>query len=502
MNLKNRLDLLRRQAGADDTATTADAKALRTGVDLVADAAELAGSLWDSGARTAAEVAQSRQADEVPTHGEGVESPPIVPRESRPGAAEPATRAEALRSRLQRVGGSGAPRDRVIRGRRESTVALAERLGGVVAGEHLILIETNLPLDTRHGHCRLADALEPLWPLAQPSAGPAMPSPQTGQRRQSFFPAAAEGREVRTDAAGNSIIGIDTETTGLAGGTGTAAFMVGIAEAGPTRIRIRQWLLTAFAGEAAMLAEVAASLAGADLMVSYNGKTFDLPLLRDRQRLQRGSALPEPPHLDLLYATRRLFRGAWPDCRLVTAEQRLLGLFRQDDLPGAQAPAAWRNFLAGSTVDTLPGVVRHNALDVLSLLVLGPELARALRDPPAYGADARAAARVWYDHGEPDRALQTLERARHQLDTGGTLDLARALRRAGRSPEAAAVWRRLAEQGVAEAVEHLAKYHEHVRRDWLSAMSYANRLAPDPGSERRRERLARRLHDRQGHLDF
>lgn len=481
MDLNRRLDALRRQAGAADAAPVIGPKGPQPDFDPSADA-----------------TAQAT----LPTAVGAVAFSQAGAGESGSDATEQALRAEALRSRLQRLGGRGAPRTRPKPGRRESTAALAERLGGEVVGEHLILVETSLPLGTCHGHWRLADALEPLWPLAVPSASPSIPPLPAEQRLQASFPHTGEEQRGMTGAAGNSIIGIDTETTGLAGGTGTAVFMVGIAEAGPTRVRLRQWLLTAFAGEAAMLQEVASSLSGAGLMVSYNGKTFDLPLLRDRQRLQRGPALPEPPHLDLLYVTRRLFRGAWPDCRLVTAEQRLLGLFREDDLPGSQAPAAWRDYLAGAAVDTLPGVVRHNALDVLSLLVLGPVLARVLADPQSYGADIHAAARTWSRHGEPARALQMLERSRHHLGTRGALELARALRRAGRGAEAAALWERLAEQGVPEAVEHLAKYHEHVRRDWLSAMSYANRLAPDSGAERRRERLARRLLDRQARLDF
>jgi uncharacterized protein len=348
-------------------------------------------------------------------------------------------------------------------------VALAQRLGGEVVARHLILVERFLPLDTRHGVVRLADSLQPVWPLA---------------------------------AAPGSVAGIDTETTGLAGGTGTTAFMIGIAQAEPGSVRVRQWLLTGFAGEAAMLAECAGVLAGTDLMVSYNGKSFDLPLLRDRRRLQRGPALPEPPHLDLLHPTRRLFRKTWPDCRLATAERRLLGLTRADDLPGSEAPRAWRDYLAGAPADDLARVLRHNLLDVLSLLVLGPALVRALHDPPALGADPRAAAQTWNRCGERDRALAVLVASRNRLDTRGELELAWALRGAGHWAEAAAIWERLAHEGCAEAMERLAKYHEHVRRDWSRALVYASRLEEDPDARHRRRRLVRRLSPGQGRLDL
>jgi uncharacterized protein len=361
------------------------------------------------------------------------------------------------------------------RGPAESTAELAGRLGGEVVERHLILVETILPLPTGHGRWRLADALDPLWPLAAPSPAP--------------HPGVGEGVRHRAGTDGGVVVGIDTETTGLAGGTGTAAFMVGIAEAGPAHVRLRQWLLTGFSGEPAMLAELAASLAGADLMVSYNGKAFDLPLLRDRRRLQRGEAFPEPRHLDLLHPTRRLFRSAWPDCRLVTAEQRLLGMFREDDLPGSEAPRAWRDYLAGGPADDLARVLRHNALDVISLLLLGPALARTLHEPLAFGANPLAAADIWSRRGAHDRALSVLEASRRGLDMRGELELAWALRRAGRWTEAAEIWERLARSGCAEAVERLAKYHEHVRRDWSRALEYANRLDDSPQARHRRSRL-------------
>jgi uncharacterized protein len=400
----------------------------------------------------------------------------------------------ALRSRLERLGGraAGSPGPRsggggpetasprrpagpVVASNRpgaggaERTAGLARLLGGEVVARHLILVESLLPLDTRHGRVPLADSLQTVWPLA---------------------------------AAQGSIAGIDTETTGLSGGTGTAAFMIGIAQAEPEHVRVRQWLLTGFAGEAAMLAELAEVMAKVDLVVSYNGKTFDLPLLRDRRRLQRGPALPEPPHLDLLHPTRRLFRNVWPDCRLGTAEQRLLGLTREDDLPGSEAPRAWRDYLTGGPADDLVRVLRHNALDVLSLLVLGPALTRVLRDPLAFAADPVAAAETWNRSGEGEQGLSVLAGARDRLDTRGELELAWALRRAGRWTEAAAIWERLARAGCVEAMERLAKYHEHVRRDWSQALVYASRLEEGPEARRRRRRLVRRLSPGQGRLDL
>lgn len=452
MDLKSRLEALRRQAGA----TPGPADALH------------------QGSKDAEGSTGCPRPDET-----------ITPTQRLPGA---------LRSRLERLGGRAAespgsrsgdgvpgtasPRrpegpvvasSRQCAGGAERTAGLARLLGGEVVARHLILVESLVPLDTRHGRVPLADCLQTVWPLAM-----------------------AQG----------SIAGIDTETTGLSGGTGTTAFMIGIAQAEPEHVRVRQWLLTGFAGEAAMLGALAEVLTGVDLMVSYNGKTFDLPLLRDRRRLQRGPALPEPPHLDLLHPTRRLFRNAWPDCRLGTAEQRLLGLTRKDDLPGSEAPRAWRDYLAGGPSHDLQRVLRHNALDVLSLLVLGPALTRVLRDPVAFAADPLAAATTWSRSGEREQALSVLTGSRVRLDTRGELALAWALRRAGRWTEATAIWERLARDGCVEAMERLAKYHEHVRRDWSQALVYASRLEEGPEARRRRRRLVHRLSPGQGRLDL
>lgn len=161
---------------------------------------------------------------------------------------------------------------------------------------------------------------------------------------------------------------LDTETTGLAGGTGTKAFLVGLATLTPAAIQVQQWLLTQLAGEAALLRALAQALPPEPVLVTYNGKSFDLPLLRTRYRMQRlrepfGDAL----HLDLLNPVRRRYRREWPNCRLATVEARLLGRPRSDDLPGSEAPAAWRDFLLTGQTHDLRRVLTHNARDLVSL---------------------------------------------------------------------------------------------------------------------------------------
>lgn len=160
----------------------------------------------------------------------------------------------------------------------------------------------------------------------------------------------------------------DTETTGLAGGTGTRAFMIGALDVQGPRLRLRQLLTTTMAAETAMLREFSGWLNPATALVSYNGKSYDRPLLSTRYRLAR---LPDPvrdlAHIDLLHPVRRRWRGQWENCRLSTTERQLLGVVREDDLPGSEAPKAWTSYLRGGSAANLRRVALHNAQDLRSL---------------------------------------------------------------------------------------------------------------------------------------
>jgi uncharacterized protein YprB with RNaseH-like and TPR domain len=175
----------------------------------------------------------------------------------------------------------------------------------------------------------------------------------------------------RRDFDPHRVLFFDTETTGLAGGTGTRAFLLGTARWQSDALHVRQVLITRLAAEAGMLAEFARELATDPILVSYNGKSYDAPLLRTRYRLAR---LPDPmagkEHVDLLHPARRRYRGAFANCRLATIEREVLGIVRDDDLPGSQAPAAWRGYLRGGSARNLGRIVVHNRQDVISLMHL------------------------------------------------------------------------------------------------------------------------------------
>ena len=167
----------------------------------------------------------------------------------------------------------------------------------------------------------------------------------------------------------------DTETTGLAGGVGTRAFMIGVAAWEADVLTARQLYLTAIAGERAMLETFAGWLRPETILVSYNGKSYDAPLLKGRFRLNRvGHRLAELPHIDWLHPTRRVYKGHLPNCKLATIEREVLRIVREDDLPGSEAPAAWLAYLRGQSSTNLARVLDHNRQDVITLMRLGDHL--------------------------------------------------------------------------------------------------------------------------------
>ena len=173
------------------------------------------------------------------------------------------------------------------------------------------------------------------------------------------------------EVAADAVLAFDTETTGLAGGTGTRAFMVGAADLHQGGLRIRQLLTTTMAAEPAMLEVFSGWLEPTTVLVSYNGRSYDAPLLKTRYRLARmGCPITPLAHLDLLHPSRRRWRGRWENCRLATIERQVLGVLREDDLPGSEAPRAWRDYLAGGPATNLRRVLQHNHTDVRSLMHL------------------------------------------------------------------------------------------------------------------------------------
>jgi hypothetical protein len=260
---------------------------------------------------------------------------------------------------------------------------------------------------------------------------------------------------------------------------------------------VRQYFLLSFGAETAMLSHALDWITNATHLVSFNGKSFDVPLLVTRYRLARlDERLQKLPHIDLLHRTRAAFRRNWPDCRLQTAEQYLLKLYRDDDTPGYLIPQLWTDWLRQGETRGLRGIVEHNCTDVLSLIVLASVLGRTYEAPGQYGADTLGVARAHRRVGDDATALTHLRDHDDVLDTDAQFELAALYARSKHWQEAVAIWETLAARGVAEAMERLAKYHEHRQGDFAAALCWTERMELANGDvaliEKRRSRLVAR----------
>jgi hypothetical protein len=274
-------------------------------------------------------------------------------------------------------------------------------------------------------------------------------------------------------------------------------FLIGLAKLSGGHLIFAQCLLTKFQGESAMLEYAAEFARDTDLLISYNGKSFDLPLMATRYRLA-GVANPfaDTAHFDLLHTTQRAFRRIWSDCTLRSAEQNLLGFERIDDVPGSLAPQIWFGWVRAGSVGQLPGIIAHNAFDVLSMSALTPSLHKAYTVPEGIDVDHRGVARFLAARAGEATAYDFLLEHRTLLDSQASLELARFARRCRDWPVAIGSWDALAEQNHPQAIECLAKYYEHVDRDLPRALQLTERLLLFESScERhvsRRKRLLRK----------
>ena len=305
----------------------------------------------------------------------------------------------------------------------------------------------------------------------------------------------------------------DLETTGLAGGAGTVAFLVGCGYFERGAFVVKQFFLPAFAHERALLHAVGEFFEGVPLIVSYNGRAFDVPVMETRWLFHRmRHALEEVAHVDMLPPARRLWKAA-PDgsersCRLVALEDALFGVSRVGDVPGFEIPQRYFAYVRSGDATPLEPVLHHNRLDLLSLAAVTARAQVLVREGPAAAVDAReclALGLLYERAGEGQRAEDAYRAAvRHIVgDRDGRDEALRRLgvllRRTRRYEEAAGVWRELLAGGYGrssaarEAITALAVHHEHRVRDLRQAQSFALRALQAEPDPRRREELRYRL---------
>ncbi len=269
-----------------------------------------------------------------------------------------------------------------------------------------------------------------------------------------------------------NLIFLDTETTGLSGGTGTMVFMIGLAKFTGTDLLLEQFFLRNPSEEEAFLHAISQFCADMKAVISYNGKAFDIPILNTRHILQR---IPSPfiniHHIDLLTISRQLWRLRLSQCRLANIEQEILQYYRQDgEVPGYLVPEFYKDYLQTGDARPLKGVFYHNQEDVLSLTALFSMIADILEDPfnanLPYPVDVYSLGKIFEQLHEPEIANKLYKHSQHhEQDTAlrlrYILQQASLLKRQDLWQHAIPLWEEAATHNNLQAIEELAKYHEH-----------------------------------------
>ena len=285
---------------------------------------------------------------------------------------------------------------------------------------------------------------------------------------------------------------LDTETTGLSGGTGTYAFLIGIAWWDSGGLQVEQFLMRDFSEEHSVLLELADRLAQRPVLVTFNGKTFDWPLLESRYLMTRSIRVPQlATHLDLLHPARALWKLRLGSVKLTELEEHVLdakrlGWDRADDVPSNMIPQFYFDYLRGRSVAPLAGVVRHNRNDLRGLAALFGKLNEMLsceeHGDEADGLDLFGLSRYLDRRGERLRAQVACVAARDRglpvaFDAIARWDLAKMAKRSGEDEAAAQIWKELEQDADwrAPACEELASFHERRQKDFRTALNYARK---------------------------
>ncbi|MCH5286479.1 MAG: ribonuclease H-like domain-containing protein [Christensenellaceae bacterium] len=312
------------------------------------------------------------------------------------------------------------------------------------------------------------------------------------------------------------ILYLDTETTGLKGGAGTVAFLVGLGWLTDTGFELHQYVMRDYPEEKYLLQAVEETARRFDVICSFNGRSFDVPLLRDRFLMNRmRTDCLDKPHIDLLHIARRVWKLRLRQCNLGRLEEAILGMPRVDDLPGSEVPERYFRYLKCGDFSLLTDVLEHNAQDIASLCTLLGHMARLYEAPEIlrHSEDvySMGVALERMRHPEEARRCYRLASA-GSMRVPGQLRLAGNLRRAGERSEAKTVWQGMMarhEGGIVPLIE-LAKHYEHIERDPAAALDMTRRammmmaepsLTEDSETTQTREALEKRYQRLKGKLE-
>lgn len=277
----------------------------------------------------------------------------------------------------------------------------------------------------------------------------------------------------------SSILFIDTETTGLSRGVGTVAFLIGYGQIVGSSLRITQVLMRDYPQEPDLLLDFVQRMDACGLLVSYNGASFDLPLLTGRLTLNRmPNSLQDKPHLDLLHAARRVFKLRLGRCPLGRMEEMVFGFARADDLPGSEVPKRYFDYLKQQDESLLNDVLAHNQQDIVTLARLFLHLAGLYQEPlrSSHQQDVFSLGRAFERQGHAQQALRCYRAcSRQDVQELARLRMGELYRRQKMDQQAVQVFEGLRNQGrlSARLFISLAKIYEHRYRDPVRALEIA-----------------------------
>jgi len=279
----------------------------------------------------------------------------------------------------------------------------------------------------------------------------------------------------------NKTVFLDTETTGLAGGAGTYIFLVGVGYFEGDQFCVRQYFMRDYNEERALLSALNDLLANFKAVVTYNGKTFDLPLMESRYIMSgMKMSLKDPYHFDLLYPARRLWKRRLESCSLSTVEREILKVSRDDDVPGYLIPEIYFRYLRTKDARAIKKVFEHNLQDILSLVALVSRMCFLVEDPlnnTEYGMDIFSIGKMFDEERRYEQSTYYYTAAlKHNLAEEEALEILRlasfAYKRQGKWEEAEEIWKEIIERSrefIYFPYEELAKYYEHYLKDYQKA---------------------------------
>ena len=285
----------------------------------------------------------------------------------------------------------------------------------------------------------------------------------------------------------------DLETTGLSGGAGTLAFLAGFGWIKDGRLIINQYFLHDFPGEIDFLLLIQELLTEDKILVSYNGKSFDHPLLRTRF-LMKGLQLPFISEIDLLHTSRRLWKNRLPSCRLSNIEDGILNISRINDVPGIEVPDIYFNFLKTQRPEPLEGVFQHHLQDIKSLAFLFAYMEELWYKPSDIPSNDKTSFGKLMLFRSRIEGIELLKESFLNKDNEAGKILSIYLKRKADFSAAADIWREMWQNKpeLFQGIE-LAKYYEHKIKDIDSAQSIVKLLMQKESPGRIREELDHRM---------